>query len=357
MNELRRNPLYPSSKATVPAAPAAFRRDYRRAAGQRQIPWGFNVMALALLVLVLVNALIPGPNFMVSPFTYVIAALILLIASFAISRTPVQAAEYLFTLAMFSVLGVLRVSQALEPNATKELFFYILAVAFGAITFWLRPLALSLLLLVLMEIALIQPAWGLPPMTNFTLVLNTSLMFLVGGLAYIRLQSGNREADALAQITALSRIDPLTGLLNRHGMQQDVARASTIAQRQGLNTVVSYIDIDGLKGVNDSHGHQSGDRIIQLMGDCLQSAGREDDIIARVGGDEFVVVSVGQATDHGALLERVQDCVNKRNDPEVWSGWISSGTASGAASDVQVDALMAQADDDLYRQRHMRGYH
>lgn len=82
-----------------------------------------------------------------------------------------------------------------------------------------------------------------------------------------------------------ARHDVLTGLLNRAGLEQEIAEGTT--QR----TTLFYLDLDGFKTVNDSLGHGAGDRLLAAVGERLRSLVRPEDVVARFGGDEFVVLS------------------------------------------------------------------
>ncbi|PVU83097.1 hypothetical protein DDP54_08875 [Cellulomonas sp. WB94] len=84
--------------------------------------------------------------------------------------------------------------------------------------------------------------------------------------------------------------DPLTGLANRRLLDELLTAALARTRRSGASLVVSYLDLDGFKAINDDYGHAVGDAVLEEVGGRLQDAVRDADVIARVGGDEFVVV-------------------------------------------------------------------
>jgi diguanylate cyclase (GGDEF)-like protein len=88
----------------------------------------------------------------------------------------------------------------------------------------------------------------------------------------------------------LARTDSLTGLLNRTGFFERASIATTSASRYGYSVAVAYIDLDGFKKINDTLGHQQGDAVLTTVGRLLQKSSRDSDVVARIGGDEFVVM-------------------------------------------------------------------
>lgn len=143
----------------------------------------------------------------------------------------------------------------------------------------------------------------------------------------------------VAAIGDMAVTDPLTGLLNRRGLDSEAAAVHANTVRAGRPTVVALLDVDGLKRVNDLQGHDAGDRLIVGVADHLRDALRLGDLIARVGGDEFVVVLPHADADAAAdLLTRVRDSA-----PGSWSqGWTMW------AADEDLDAAIGRADALMY---------
>lgn len=84
--------------------------------------------------------------------------------------------------------------------------------------------------------------------------------------------------------------DPLTGLPNRHALQKSIDHAVAMARRKGRGLAVLFLDLDGFKDVNDAYGHEAGDRVLQELARRFAARTRDMDTVARIGGDEFVVV-------------------------------------------------------------------
>lgn len=106
---------------------------------------------------------------------------------------------------------------------------------------------------------------------------------------HVAAQRANRERDSLI---SMAHSDPLTGLINRRGLN-DALPALLESTPLHKNLAVYLLDLDGFKPINDLFGHDVGDELLVLVGSRLRSAVRADDLVARVGGDEFVVIVGG----------------------------------------------------------------
>jgi diguanylate cyclase (GGDEF)-like protein len=146
--------------------------------------------------------------------------------------------------------------------------------------------------------------------------------------------------------------DDLTGLLNRGAALDAVNRDLRRSRQDGTTMVVLFIDLDGLKVINDTYGHDTGDEAIRLTADGLRAATRHSDIVARVGGDEFLVAGLAPAgaAEAETLAERIRRAIGDR---AVSPGRriplrCSIGIAIAEPADT-VESLIANADQALYR--------
>jgi two-component system, cell cycle response regulator len=157
----------------------------------------------------------------------------------------------------------------------------------------------------------------------------------------------------LAQVRQLAVNDELTGLLNRRGFLLLAEHQRSLADRKGTSLGLVFIDVDRFKTINDTCGHEEGDRALKEMAGLLQRTFRRSDVVARLGGDEFIVLM----TDiKGAGVQIVLDRLAKslaafnHQTQYPWNLSISLGVALyDSAHPVTLEALMASADQSMYQ--------
>jgi diguanylate cyclase (GGDEF)-like protein len=146
--------------------------------------------------------------------------------------------------------------------------------------------------------------------------------------------------------------DNLTGLLNRGAALDAIGRDLLRSQRDGTAMMALFIDLDGLKVINDTYGHDTGDEAIRLTADGLRAATRRSDIVARIGGDEFLVAGLAPdgAAEAEMLAERIRRAVGDRavSPTKGIPLRCSVGIALAAPGDT-VESLIGNADQALYR--------
>jgi diguanylate cyclase (GGDEF)-like protein/PAS domain S-box-containing protein len=161
-------------------------------------------------------------------------------------------------------------------------------------------------------------------------------------------------------LRSLSLTDDLTGLYNRRGFMTLAEQQWKLAKRLNSRMLLLFADIDNLKGINDTFGHQEGDLALIETANLLKEAFRESDLIARVGGDEFVVLTMGAPEENVAIITaRLQTKLAARNarGDLPFQLEISTGAAyCDADSFYSIDEMLAQTDALMYEQkRHKLG--
>jgi len=124
----------------------------------------------------------------------------------------------------------------------------------------------------------------------------------------------------------LALVDDLTGLHNRRSFMLLAEQALKEAVRAGRPLIALFLDVDGLKAINDTHGHAAGDRALRLVAGALRAACRESDIVGRLSGDEFAIV-LAEAHELDGLEGRVRRWVAEAADHAEYPLSVSIGVA------------------------------
>ncbi|HYD97158.1 MAG TPA: EAL domain-containing protein [Noviherbaspirillum sp.] len=151
--------------------------------------------------------------------------------------------------------------------------------------------------------------------------------------------------------------DPLTGLPNRSLLADRLHQAIGFAERYGGQVAVAYIDLDKFKAVNDRYGHKAGDLLLVETAYRLQACVRDSDTVARIGGDEFVIVFYDRTSENAAAhaMQRILESISA---PVLFDGCeivpsCSIGFACYPQDGRDVDALLRNADAAMYRAKEL----
>lgn len=156
-----------------------------------------------------------------------------------------------------------------------------------------------------------------------------------------------------SELASMVMNDPLTGCLNRRGFDQALDQTISRAERRSGYLAVLAIDIDHFKAINDSVGHLAGDAVLRELAGVLARSSRGGDIVARVGGEEFIILLPdAESETAGVVAERVREAVKKhafRTGRGMIVVTVSVGIACEQVTDVHAGrALRARADEALY---------
>lgn len=160
------------------------------------------------------------------------------------------------------------------------------------------------------------------------------------------------------KLLSLSLTDELTGLYNRRGFFLLADQQVRLSNRMKTGICLLYADLDGLKDINDTHGHEVGDAALIETATVLRKNYRESDIIARIGGDEFVVIPVGTSRDHiQTITDRFYTLLAAHNAQESrrYSLSISIGVAFyDPAAPRSINELLNEADALMYEDKRLK---
>jgi diguanylate cyclase (GGDEF)-like protein/PAS domain S-box-containing protein len=154
-----------------------------------------------------------------------------------------------------------------------------------------------------------------------------------------------------SELSELALRDPLTGLANRRLLDELLTAALHRSQRSGAEVAVIFVDLDDFKSVNDTYGHDVGDLVLQVTAERLRSSVRDADAVARVGGDEFIVVHESTTATIDGLVQRMGETMASLIDVGE-RGLVrcaaSIGFATSRTTGHDAAALIAAADAAMY---------
>lgn len=158
-----------------------------------------------------------------------------------------------------------------------------------------------------------------------------------------------RQKLVLTLEKKLSRTDGLTGLMNVRSFFQEGERVLSLCERHARPLTMVFMDLDNFKQVNDSRGHQEGDRLIQLVGQGLLRAVRSSDLAARLGGDEFGLLLPETGFEEAKVFtERLRESLDGVVDRAYWSIDYSVGVVTFTTLPANLEAATAGADQLMY---------
>ncbi|MFV1972333.1 MAG: GGDEF domain-containing protein [Thiohalobacterales bacterium] len=189
---------------------------------------------------------------------------------------------------------------------------------------------------------------------TFTMLMAKFSPFLL--VAYVTSMLASDIKSAKSRITVMSQTDELTGLLNMRAFNTILEKEIAAASRYSTPYTVLMIDIDSLKQINDHVGHSAGSRLIKSVASSLKNCVRNSDVLARYGGDEFVVLMPQTSTEHAQIAaERIRAAIDNTsfdmNGNRVTST-VSIGIASYPDCVSEAEAVLDKADVALYKSKH-----
>jgi len=198
---------------------------------------------------------------------------------------------------------------------------------------------------------------------TFPMEISVSEMLLPDGryfVGIVRDISDRKKAEE--KIRQMAHFDQLTGLANRNLLYDRLRQALARSRRHKQPLALLFLDLDGFKPVNDAHGHDIGDLLLQKISRRLRASVREVDTVARVGGDEFVIVlnEIGKKDNAIKATEKILNAIARPCSLEGHVCQVSGsiGIAISPDDGTDIDTLMKKADDAMYmaKQSGKNGY-
>lgn len=189
---------------------------------------------------------------------------------------------------------------------------------------------------------------------TFTMLMAKFSPFLL--VAYVTSMLASDIKSAKNKITVMSQTDELTGLLNMRAFNTILEKEIAAAARYSTPFTVMMIDVDGLKLINDHFGHSTGSRLVKIVASSLKNCVRNSDVLARYGGDEFVVLMPQTRTEQAQIsAERIRAAIDNTSfdmDGKRVATTVSIGIASYPDCVGEAEAVLDKADVALYKSKH-----
>jgi len=286
-----------------------------------------------------IEGLIPGdPSFAVAPAVAAAAIVALIVVWGPRLPRPV--------LALLGPVGVALIAAALAttPAAGDGAVLYMWPVLWSTFFFGRRG-AIGILLCI--AAAHLVVLLEVPPPSSFA-ARWIDVMVSTTVVAIVVLTLVRRNDELLASLESEARTDALTGLLNRRGFDERASLELARSRREDECIAIAAFDLDCFKRINDEWGHDVGDRVLIRAAEVLRGEAREIDVVARFGGEEFVVLLPGaDAVEAQGFAERVRAALAAGGQPSLPVARASAGIRA-ARGPGSVEELLQGADSALY---------
>ena len=177
--------------------------------------------------------------------------------------------------------------------------------------------------------------------------LELKILSIIADFAAIAIE----RAFYIRAIKRISKLDPLTGALNRRSLDSVLSRETERCKRHGTHLSVLMIDLDDFKKINDKYGHVAGDGVLKRCAEILERNVRKIDYVIRFGGDEFAVIMPDTGTEAAQVAkDRILEDLQQTNKTGADLPFrMSVGLHTSGADDVE--NILSATDEDLYRQK------
>ena len=312
-----------------------------------------GMLLLFTIIPFVINALADPPDHTWGIYIdFLVMAAVMLVVGLLLRGPTVPPEAKPWVLAATGILmGLgLYINAVLDPNPFSYAIIYLLLCVCGAATLSWWPFLAQAGAITVGGLVVLLIWYEDSAFEGFMLTLGAAIVGAI--LLNVRLRTIDELADATAETQRIAITDQLTGAFNRHGLMEHVTPLWSMAERLDQNVFVIFIDIRGLKRANDLFGHEFGDRVIRDATAAVLTTVRRGDLVGRWGGDEIVVLGIGEAPDAEAFTSRLTGrAVWPVDITARWDGDLTVGFAVGSPRSDTIDDLISRADGDMYRRR------
>ncbi|UCH10988.1 MAG: diguanylate cyclase [Fidelibacterota bacterium] len=299
------------------------------------------IFLLILLSIIIRQSLAPYDS--LAAFLPTLAALITQTVTYTLARSRYHFAGALFFVIIGCLVSLWRIIAV--PNDAAPAIM-ILPLLIGSI---LLPMRTIMILYFVVLAGLLSLPVFIPELaykytlTAFIMVLISIAIILIG-----KHHRNNLEADRQRDLQELATLDPLTALFNRRRFSEFLQHEIERAKRYSANLSVIMFDIDHFKKINDTFGHQEGDGVLKAFSRRIKSIIRESDLVARWGGEEFMILAVNtDAKNAEAIAEKIRSDIETQEFLNKTQFTVSAGVAQFRITDT-AESLIERVDQALY---------
>ncbi len=310
-----------------------------------------------LLILVMLYYVSPGAQ-VTNPFGMIVSlvAFSFFILSFHYLNFHTRQTRWKLAVETWVMIGFISWTLLQTGGVNSPLLnLYLLAIIASAITLGKIITLLEIGLIAAFYMYLEAPMYSDSEFTliDFSHVMTLFSPFLL--IAYITTMLAADVHYSRQMFKSLSETDDLTGLLNKRSFNATLIKAAKLAMRYSQPLSIMVIDADNLKRINDEFGHKAGDRLIIMLGDIIHDCLRTSDIVARYGGDEFVVLlpqaSAEKAIEAGNRIRLAVQNSSFDVEGNRINSTVSVGISSYPEDAVNINEILEKADESLYRSK------
>ena len=190
---------------------------------------------------------------------------------------------------------------------------------------------------------------------DYLAIFSVSAIFFLVFCAIIVLYAYSLTAKierARAKLAHERNIDALTGVLNRRALNERVTQLCQSSTGHGREAVVLFADLDGFKNVNDTHGHHVGDRVLVAVAERIRESVRSLDVVARYGGDEFLLILPNASPEGGEVVaRRIRRAINEWAQTNRIEFNVSIGIGHYPSHGSDLESVIASVDKAMYRSK------
>jgi len=331
---------------------AAERRSFRLTVAQRETPRAMAVTGGCFVAITVLNASVGPPTPWGALVLNGVVAVLLLGGGWLIHAhvTPTWTCPWIAAICALTMVAAGLVQVWLNPDGAAFGYVLIIIVAFAPLTLAWIP-ATAVVLPMLVGCVVVSRRWPSTAATDWDIA-SLAAIAIGMSLLWLRLRSIDEAAELTSQVRTLATRDRLTGALNRHGLDERLPLLAGMARRLHEPVLAMFVDIVGLKRINDEKGHLAGDAVIVTVATALMASVRSSDMVARWGGDEFVVLGLGNGPHPEEFRHRLVDRFHASGvEATVGDLDVTVGMAMMSPDTLDIDALISQADSDMYSRR------